>query len=195
MNRSSNNNFWKGVGVGILVMPALIFMLFIFWEIGLLNVVKKFFKEWLDVFMGIGYFVVIISFPLALIQIRNAKRDLKANISYQIRRDGREIFTSLTDDIIEYIEGTDINFSTMVETKAKNKIQEMFMYYASIYNQWRNKNFDDSIFREVVLKELCALLKRYRVKTYWEDNIVREGLWSEEFIKMVEKCIQEGENK
>jgi len=176
-------------------MPALIFMLFIFWEIGLLNVVKKFFKEWLDVFMGIGYFVVIISFPLALIQIRNAKRDLKANISYQIRRDGREIFTSLTDDIIEYIEGTDINFSTMVETKAKNKIQEMFMYYASIYNQWRNKNFDDSIFREVVLKELCALLKRYRVKTYWEDNIVREGLWSEEFIKMVEKCIQEGENK
>lgn len=197
MDRSSNNSFWRGVGVGIVIMPTLAFVFFVFWEIGLLKVIKDFFEEWRYVLTGLGYSAVVIGLYFTFIQIRRAKDRSKAHISYQIRKNGREIFSSLTDDVIKYIEETDkdSNDAQKVIPKGLRKIHEILMHYDSIYDQWQHDNFDDFVFQQDVLNEICDFLKKDRVNRYWKEKIVKKGLWEKEFIKMIEERFNQKEEK
>lgn len=172
----------------VLVIAGSILLLIVIKGTSFLN--KNFFETYKNIFSGLSYATVAAGLIFTWVQIRAAIRRSRANTSYQIHKDGREIFLSLSDEIINYIEGTDPEETELdkVRAKAERKIHEILMYYASVYQQWRFGNIDDQFLENVILKEFCSFLRRDRVKEYWEDNIVSMGLFDEGFIRIGQRC-------
>lgn len=151
---------------------------------------KQFFITYKEVFSGLSFMVFIIGLIFTWVQIRAARRRARANTSYQIHKDGRKIFLSITKDVKDYIEG---NISKSkdkeVSHEAQKKIHEILMYYVSVYHQWRLDNIDEHFFRGTFLKELYNFLAKKNVNNYWENNIVKSKLWPKEFIELCEKGV------
>ncbi len=65
---------------------------------------RGFFESYVDVFTCFGYVAVIISLIITFIQIALTKNQLKATLSYQIRKDSMDLLKSIEDnEIFRYI--------------------------------------------------------------------------------------------
>ena len=168
------------------LVAAFIFGSFLVYETS--SALQKFFGDYKDVFTGIGYSSVAVGLIFTWVQVRAAKKRARANSSYQIHKDGREILSSIKDEGINYITGAD-PASTQVKIEAERKIREILMYFAAVHHQWTFGNIDDEFFERVILNEFCEFLRHDRVEDYWNNNIANvPELWGEEFIRMGQKC-------
>ena len=156
----------------------------------LIHINKKFFESYKDVFSVFSFLLLVIGLIFTWVQISAAKRRTRANTSYQIRKDGREIFISLSDEVRNYIEGIDREVADLekVRTEAEMKIHEILMFYASVYQQLLLDVIDKEFFSNVIVKDLCNFLSRDKVKQYWETNIVGNEAWREEFVQIGQRC-------
>ena len=158
---------------------------------------KGFFDKYEKVIGGIAAITTSLAFVIAcialiftLIQIKEAKRQIRAGISYNMHKDGRETFKSIDSEVVDFIRSVDPAkvYTLEFQKKAESKIHEILMYYASVYHQWMFGNVHK---REwgVISAEFCNFLRFTSVKQYWEKRIAKNTLWNEDFREKGDECL------
>lgn len=151
----------------------------------------RIFTEHRDVFAGIGYSLVAVGLIFTWVQLRAAKKRARANTSYQIHKDGREIRNSIKDNIFGLIESPLVpKGSNEEEEEATKVIREMLMYFSSVYHQYDFGNIDESEWK-LLKQQLLNFLDKERVAKYWEKNISDNPLWHKRLRKLGDDYLQE----
>jgi len=156
------------------------------WIADILGIFNKYEK----MIVGMAAIATFGAFIMSIWQIWKAKKQIRANFSYQIHKDGREINKSISDEVKKIIQSSPNKaYTTDQIDAAEGKIRELLMYYASIYQQRLYGNIDKHEW-EVILEEFCRFLKYDLVRKYWKDYIAANKSWSNKFRKVAEKCFE-----
>lgn len=133
-----------------------------------------------------------ITLTFTYCELKEAKQQIRAGISYNMHKDGREIFKSLDSDVVDFIRSMDPEktYCLQFQKKAESNIHEILMYYASFYRQWEFGNVHEREW-EVILAELCKFLKYPHVKEYWQKRVAKNTLWNEGFREKGNQCLTE----
>lgn len=155
--------------------------------------IVNFFHKYEKVISGSAAILAIIGIFLIFYQVREAKIQIRANTSYQIHKDGREIFKTIDHKTVDYITQKDPQktYDQELIRKAESKINEILMYYASLYKQYEFGNIDENSWLDIS-KEICNFLKFSNVTKFWRERIEISEMWNPEFIQFGKKCIQKG---
>lgn len=158
------------------LVAAFIFGLFLVYETR--SVLQKFFSNYKDVFAGVGYSLIAVGLIFTWVQLRAAKKRARANTSYQIHKDGREIRNSIEDEIVKVIESPLSSSEFLPENKeeATKAIREMLMFFSSVYHQYDFGNIDESEWK-LLKEQLLKFLDKERVEEYWKKNITDNPSW------------------
>ena len=167
------------------------------------GMILNFFKTYDKVITGLGVILGIIGLSFTYCQIRDTKTQIsqtktqiretkvqiRENTSYQIHKDGREKFKSIANETIDYITATDPkkSFGENTIKDGKSKIQEILMYYASLYKQYEFDNINKKAWI-VISKEICNFLHFDKVKELWKERIEDSKMWNPKFIKFGNQC-------
>ena len=171
------------------LVAAFIFGSFLVYEIR--SMLRQFFIYYKDVFGGIGYSLIGVGLIFTWIQLRAAKKRAKANISYQIHKDGREIRNSIKDEIKKVIESPlSDKISPEDEKKATKGIREMLMYFSSVYHQYDFGNIDESEWK-LLEEEFFKFLNNERVEKYWKDKVSGNSAWHKKLRILGDDFIKE----
>jgi hypothetical protein len=156
-------------------------------------ILKCFFDTYINVFTGIGYAAVAVGLVFTVVQIKDAKNRARANTSYQVHKDGRELFASIDDQTRYYIMGKVPTSSKTnlwrLDRQAEDKIHELLMFYASIHHQWSFGNLDEEFYRDIYIEELRNFLAYKRVRQYWKDHFEAVEVWGWEFTKLCRELL------
>lgn len=182
----------KNAAVGmkfILILLALIFLFSIF------PGCKTFFSDYQGVFTSFGFLVAVIALFLTWHQIKATKKQIKARLVYQMRRDGDELINSLDPGILEFIR---MSPKTELPKPDKNElkitIDKIFRYYSSLQRQNQYERIDKEEW-ELIMNNFCGFLRIPIVKEHWMEEVRCNESWSAGFRKLGEKCFQEKEGK
>jgi len=148
-----------------------------------------FFKKYEKLIVGIAAIAGVIALFLTFYQIKETKRQIRANFSYQFHKDGREISKSISKEVRTFIQAPKLqqDFPKNLKIEAENKIRELLMYYVSAYHQWQYDNLNqDEWF--VIKDEFCNLLQYKNAKEYWKKRIATNKLWNEKFREIGNQC-------
>ena len=154
--------------------------------------IREFFAAYKDVFTGVGYTAVSIGLIFTGVQIRGARNKARANFSYFLFKDGREIVKSIEKKVLEIMKSEfarDIYNEDQL-FKANAKIEELIKFYACAFQQWSYGNVEEHEWNDV-LDELCEFLVNYPLaKEFWDDRIADNTLWDKKFRKLVKQCLK-----
>jgi len=153
----------------------------------LITDILAFFVKYEKMIVGMAAMATFGAFILAIFQIRKAKKQIRANFSYQIHKDGRELNKSISNESQEVIQSSSNIYTQEQINEAENKIRELLMYYASVYHQRLYGNIDKHEWK-VIFEEFCRFLNFDRVKEYWKNYIKGNESWSKKFRKEAENC-------
>jgi hypothetical protein len=168
-------------------------MPFLNWIKGIIDrYILPFFDKYQKLIVGIAALATCAAFFVTMFQVIKAKQQIRANFSYQIHKDGREIRNSIDYDVFNILNSSDPNQAYTREQlyKVESKILEVLMYYASAYHQMHYDNIDKSEWA-FISADFCNFLRVDRVKEYWKNRIAKNELWDPEFRKVGEECIRE----
>jgi hypothetical protein len=148
-----------------------------------------FFSRYNVVITGVASLLGILGIFLTCQQIKETKIQIRANTSYQIHKDGREIFKSIPPDIIDIITNRYPNKEYAEDSIkiAESKINEILMYYASLFKQNEFGNIDKSSW-EKISNEICNFMNFKMVKEYWVNRVSGSRLWNQKFIDYGNSC-------
>ena len=154
----------------------------------------------------IGVFLAVFALFLAYCQLKEtkksigeakssineAKRSLEASTVYTIQKDGRDLFSSLQEDVevLNYIYRYDKNkqYDDGLLLRAGLKITEIIQYFSSVFNQRRNKVITD-LYWDTFAQEICSFIKLEPVSRFWKEKVIK-GKYSDDFKAFGNNCLK-----
>jgi hypothetical protein len=178
--------------LGILIFIGIIFLLWIAGQAGWLMAIKPYFDDYGSIFSGVSYLAVIFGLYLTFNQIKSAKKQIRANFSYRIHKDGRNIRNSIDDEIVKIIESP-ISCKTTEEEKSKatKAIRETLMYYSAVYHQYEYGNIDESEWK-LLEDQFFSFLENDMVTGNWNENIAENKRWHKGLRSLGNEFIKKG---
>jgi hypothetical protein len=167
--------------IGVLSAATVVFGYFYIYETR--SSIRDFFFHYRDTFTGIGYTAVSVSLLLTVFQLRDTKRKARANLSYQIYKDGVEMSNLIdrrTRQAIWSKEPDKLN-ECLKET-AKEKIFDHLQWFAAIHRQKRFDNIEDAEWK-MILESFRTFGNWPLVKKCWKEIRKRDD-WDTKFIKL-----------
>ncbi len=196
-----SNNFFKGLGIGILGTLIFWFALLIIWTsnlgIDLFNMILAWFKNWNPIFIGCGYIAATISLPCAVYQISLVKKHSQAKVAYQILNDSVNIEKSVEDEEVYIYLVSEGPCKPLDDRKAKlaeKKIREILQFYCGLLIQRNYGNINSKQWK-LIEKNFSNILRRHSFKTYWTEKIAKKEGWPTDFIYMGNKFLQRKEKR
>lgn len=179
----------------IVILSGTIFFLWLAGAAGWLTEIKPYFEEYINIFTGVGYLAVLFGLTFTVIQIRGAKRQIRANFSYRIHKDGRDIRNSINDCILKVIESPlSCKCCPKNEEEATKVIREMLMFFSLVYHQYDFGNVDESEWK-LLKEQFLNFLNHERVENYWKDKIADNPLWHKDFRKLGNEFFNEKQRR
>jgi len=167
--------------MGILSAATVVFGYFYVYETR--SCIRDFFFYYRDTFTGIGYTAVTVSLLLTVFQLRDTQRKARANLSYQIYKDGAEMLNLIdrrTRQAIWSKEPDKLN-KCLKET-AEEKIIDHLQWFAAIHRQRQFDNIEDAEWK-MILESFRTFGNWPLVKKCWKEIRKRHD-WDTKFIKL-----------
>jgi hypothetical protein len=158
--------------------------------------VLDFFNKYEKMIVGLAAMATLGAFCVTMYQVIETRQQIRANFSYHIHKDGREIRKSIDNEIINILKSPDPKqeyFKDRIE-KAQNIIRELLMYYVAAYHQKSYGNITENEWGYME-KEFCNFLSYYQVEKYWKERIANNELWDKEFRDLGERCLSKKGDK
>lgn len=158
--------------------------------------VRRFFEDNEKVLAGSASIATLAALVFAGWQLKQTNDSLEASTVYELQKDGRELLKALREKEAVY------NFIFLATKDAKPDpkhaadidfaLTQLVQYFSAVINQRRNGVISDSYWQPFN-REMCALLRRPAVSSFWE-NRVQAGSYSDEFKEWGTACMATGQS-